>query len=155
MARPTLPIAPYIDKLADAVTLGATFELAAKYAGISAKTFERWRKAMPTATTGPLAQLRERLQQAEGQAAVRWLAQIAQAAQQGEWRAAAFMLERRYPQAYGPGVTKVAPVGADGEPVTLHVVYLPDKAPTPEQWQENVKALGYGTNGQHRPEPQP
>jgi transposase len=155
MARPTLPVAPYIEKLAEAVLLGATYELAARYAGISAKTFERWRKAMPTATTGPLVALRERLQQAEGQAAVRWLAQIAQAAQHGEWRAAAFMLERRYPEAYGPGVAKVAPVGPDGEPLPLRVIYLPDKAPTPEQWAENVKHLDYGANGQHRPEPQP
>ena len=43
MGRRAIPIEPYIDKLVQAVLLGATYEMAALYAGISYKTFERWR----------------------------------------------------------------------------------------------------------------
>jgi hypothetical protein len=105
MARNTIPIEPYIDKLVQALRLGATYHLAAAYAGISASTFERWRRRAAQAAPGTaLAQLRERMQQAEGQAAMRWLTQIEQAASNGDWRAAAYKLEHRYPDQYGPRV---------------------------------------------------
>jgi transposase len=101
MARPSIPIEPYIEKLCQALVLGATYELAARFAGISPDTFARWRQRMATARPGtPLARLRDRLTAAEGQAALRWLAQIQEAAS-ADWRAAAFMLERRYPEEYG------------------------------------------------------
>jgi hypothetical protein len=104
MARPPIPIEPYIDKLCQAMLMGATYELAALYAGISADTFARWRQRAATARPGtPLVRLRDRLTEAEGQAALRWLAQI-QAAAAEDWRAAAYMLERRYPEMYGKQV---------------------------------------------------
>jgi transposase len=101
MARPRIPIEPYIEKLCQAILVGATYKLAALYAGISEDTFARWRQRMRTARAGtPLARLRERLREAEAQAALHWLAQI-QAAAAEDWHAAAFMLERRYPESYG------------------------------------------------------
>jgi hypothetical protein len=44
---------PYIAKLEQAILLGATYDLAAQYAGISGKTFERWRQRSATARAGP------------------------------------------------------------------------------------------------------
>jgi hypothetical protein len=151
MGRKFLPIEPYIEKLEQAILIGATYELAAMYAGISESTFQRWRAKAAQAPDGsPLAVLRERLRQAEGRAAIGWLAKIEQAAQAGDWRAAAFKLERRWPEAYGRSLVKVAPVSPEGEALQgtgLHallqqaVIYLPSKSPSPEQWQEDVAAL--------------
>jgi transposase len=102
MARKPIPVEPHIDKIEQALLLGATYELAAKYTGVSEKTFERWRRRAEYATPGTaLAKLRARLDQAEARAALTWLAQIEQAARNGDWRAAAFKLQHRYPEQYG------------------------------------------------------
>jgi transposase len=102
MPRKPIPVEPYIEKLEHAILLGATYQLAAAYAGISIKTFERWREQAATAKPdSALGRLRERLQHAEGRAAVTWLAQIERAAEEGDWHAAAWKLERRYPDRYG------------------------------------------------------
>jgi len=117
MGRKSLPIEPYIEKLEQAILIGATYELAAKYAGISIATFDKWRKQAETAKEGtPLADLRDRLTQAEGRAAIGWLAKIERAASEGNWQAASWKLERRYPDQYGrTGVQKLAFTDATGE----------------------------------------
>jgi hypothetical protein len=105
MARKFIPIAPYIAKLEQAIGIGATYDLAALYAGISPRTFARWRSQAAQAKDGtPLAELRDRLAQAEGRAAIGWLAVIERAASSGDWRAAAYKLQARYPDQYGPKV---------------------------------------------------
>jgi hypothetical protein len=102
MARKPIPVEPYIDKIEQALLLGASYEIAAKYAGVSEKTFERWRRRAEDARPGTaLARLRERLAAAEGRAAVGWLASIEAAARNGDWRAAAWKLMHRYPESYG------------------------------------------------------
>ena len=102
MGRKPIPVEPYIAKLEHAILLGATYELAAAYAGISIDTFDRWRTNAETAAEGTaLARLRARLRHAEGVAAIGWLAKIEQAATDGDWKAGAWKLERRYPAAYG------------------------------------------------------
>ena len=153
MGRRAIPIEPYIDKLVQAVSIGATYEMAALYAGISYKTFERWRLRADKAPEGsPLATLRLRLLEAEGRAAIGWLARIEAAAQGGDWQAAKYKLEHRWPQAYGPHLHKVALTTPDGqEPWEPTVIYLPSKAPTAEQWAEDVKQLLPSSNG-HIPE---
>ena len=115
MPRKPLPIEPYIEKLEQAILIGATYDLAAKYAGISEKTFKHWRDKAETAAEGtPLAQLRERLRQAEGRAAIGWLAKIERVANEGDWKACAWKLERRYPETYGRTFNKVALTSPDG-----------------------------------------
>lgn len=143
MGRKAIPIEPYMEKLEQAILIGATYELAAMYAGISASTFEKWRKQAQTAAEGtPLAQLRERLRQAEGRAAIGWLAKIERVANEGDWKAAAWKLERRWPETYGRTFNKLALTSPDGtEPWEPTVIYLPSKAPSAEQWQEEVKGL--------------
>ena len=143
MGRKLIPIEPYIEKLEQAIQIGATYELAAMYAGISEKTFQRWRDKAATAPDGsPLALLRERLRQAEGRAAISWLARIEKVANEGDWRAAAWKLSKRYPETYDRTFSKVALTSPDGEqPWEPTVIYLPSKAPSAEQWQEEVKQL--------------
>jgi hypothetical protein len=102
MSRKPIPIEPHIDKIEQALLLGASYQLAAQFAGVSEKTFERWRRRADDARPGTaLARLRERLAAAEGRAAVGWLAHIEQAARDGDWRAAAWKLSHRYPEYYG------------------------------------------------------
>jgi hypothetical protein len=102
MARKPIPIEPHIEKLEQAIGLGATYEHAAMFAGISISTFERWRVRAEHANPGTaLAKLRDRLQQAEARAAITWLAQIEAAARNGDWRASAWRLEHRFPAQYG------------------------------------------------------
>ena len=86
-------------KIMDALRMGATYELACGYAGISKDTFDRWR-----ATDAAFA---AQVKEAEGAAAVGWLAKIEKAANEGTWQAAAWKLERRYPEQYGRQVTSV------------------------------------------------
>jgi hypothetical protein len=114
--RPPLDVSRYIDKLVNALLVGATYELAALYAGISYDTFQRWRKKAATAKPGtPLAELRDRMAEAEGRAAIGWLAKIEQAASEGNWNAAAWKLERRYPETYGRTMQKLALTDPSGE----------------------------------------
>ena len=116
MGRKAIPIEPYIDKLEQAILIGATYELAALYAGISKRTFERWRDQWDTVKDGtPLAELRDRLRQAEGRAAIGWLAKIEKAANEGNWQAASWKLERRYPEQFGRTMQKLALTDPSGE----------------------------------------
>jgi transposase len=136
MGRKAIPVEPYIDKLEQAILLGATYELAAKYAGISWYTFQKWRDQAVTAKEGtPLAHLRDRLEQAEGRAAIGWLAKIEKAANEGNWTAAAWKLQKRYPEAYDRSFHKHAFTDATGErdgTLTLKVVYEDAIDVTPE-----------------------
>lgn len=82
-----------VQKIKQAIELGATYELAAAYGGIAASTFYEWMNAKP--------EFSESIKSSEGLAAVKWLAKIEQAATDGNWQAAAWKLERRYPDSYG------------------------------------------------------
>jgi hypothetical protein len=116
MGRKAIPIEPYIDKLEQAILIGATYDLAAKFAGIHVDTFRKWREQSITAKAGtPLAELRDRLEQAEGRAAIGWLAKIEKAANEGNWQAASWKLERRYPEQFGRTMQKIALTDPSGE----------------------------------------
>lgn len=93
MARRTKYTPETVKRILDAIRLGATYELACGYAGVSMDSFARWRDQH--------ADFAEAVKEAEGSGAVGWLARIEQAAKDGTWQAAAWKLERRYPQEYG------------------------------------------------------
>ncbi len=81
-----------VAKIIDAINLGATYELAAGYAGISPDTLTAWKDRYPDFS--------DMLREAEGRAATKWLAKIERAADI-DWKAAAWKLERRHPTQYG------------------------------------------------------
>src|SRR5437879_4464308 len=60
------------NQVLQAIRIGATYELAAAYAGISEDTFSRWRTTK--------ADFAEQVRLAEGQAAIGWLALVEKAA---------------------------------------------------------------------------
>ena len=88
-----------VEDICTAIRLGATYKLAAAYAGVEFETFRQWRLTKPAFSAA--------LKDAEGQAAVTWLARIEQAAKDGTWQAAAWKLERRYPEDYGRTIQDV------------------------------------------------
>lgn len=108
-----------VKKLCHAIELGATYELAAKYAGISYETFNEWRKTKP--------QFSEQLNEAEGKATVGWLTFIEGSAAEGQWQAAAWKLERRYPQDYGKTIQEQQHTGRNGEPLTVNFAMVPPR----------------------------
>lgn len=93
MARRTKYTPETVKKITDAIKIGATYSLAAGYAGIAESTLYDWLAKRP--------EFSEAVKAAEGMGAVGWLAKIEKAASDGTWQAAAWKLERRYPQDYG------------------------------------------------------
>jgi transposase len=93
MARRTKYTPETVKKITDAIRLGAAYEDACNYAGISPDTLTRWRDQY--------ADFAEQIKKAEGAATVGWLTKIEDAATNGNWQAAAWKLERRYPDRYG------------------------------------------------------
>jgi transposase len=85
-------------RILQALELGATYQLAANAAGISATTLTRWMKEDE--------EFGDECRSSEGKAAVRWLAKIEQAASAGDWHAAAWTLERRFPRDYGKRIVE-------------------------------------------------
>lgn len=100
MARPTKYNDQTVSAIVQALSMGATYELAAQYAGITYETFNQWSKTKPAFS--------EAVKKAEGEAVVKWLAKIEKAASDGNWQAAAWKLERRYPREYGRQVIEHA-----------------------------------------------
>jgi hypothetical protein len=100
-----------VDKLTQAIRLGATYQLACNFAGISHETFHQWRNTKP--------EFSEAITQAEGDAAVKWLALVNKhATDQPQW--AAWMLERRYPEMYGRQRMEIT--GADNGPIQTEII---------------------------------
>lgn len=118
--RPTKLTPAVQQKIVDAITVGAIYELAAQYAGIAYATFNNWMArgraeaarletpgARPRKSETPYLEFLEAVKKAEGSAAVGWLAVIERAATE-TWQAAAWKLERRYPKDYGRQVQEQA-----------------------------------------------
>ena len=114
MARKSKYTPDVVDKLTQAIRLGATYVLACDYAGISERTFRSWMETYP-----PFLQS---VKEAEGAAAVGWLAKIEKAASDGNWQAAAWKLERRYPRMYGRNATEIS--GPEGGPLKIAVEWV-------------------------------
>ena len=125
MARKSKYTPDVVDKLTQAIRLGATYVLACDYAGISERTFRSWMETYP-----PFLQS---VKEAEGAAAVGWLAKIEKAASDGNWQAAAWKLERRYPEMYGK--QRLELTGANGGPVQVETRQLP---PLPEDTLDDI-----------------
>ena len=154
MGRPSKLTEATITKLEQAVLLGATYELAARYAGIGPSTLRAWRAEAERARPGTLAHtLLQRLEAAEGQAAIRWLGQIERAAMQGNWQAAAWKLERRYPDQFGRYVVQhdgQVQVTHAPEWVELRSAILVALAPYPEARAQLAEVLSQAGPQEHR-----
>ncbi len=118
-------------RFVEAVGLGATYELAARYAGFDDSTFRRY-----ISDDRPEFQaFRAAVWQAEAEGVQALLARIHTAAAT-DWRPAAWILEHRHPKDYGRQRLEVT--GADGGPVQplAQVILLPRTMDSPEEWAE-------------------
>lgn len=116
MGRKTKYTPEVVARVVEAIKMGASYELAAGYAGIHYDTFNEWMKAK--------SEFSEAVKKAEGVGAMVWLAKIEKAATEGEWQAAAWKLERRYPEAYAKNYTRMEVTGKDGKPIALDLPAL-------------------------------
>lgn len=143
MARPTKLTPETVERVLNALQMGATYEMAAQYGGISYNTFNEWRKRgaaelerreNPRVKAGTsqwereqrFVEFYEATQRAEATAAVGWLALIENAATDGSWQAAAWKLERRYPRDYGRRTVDVD-VTSGGETLKGYVTFDPNQ----------------------------
>lgn len=119
VGRPTKLNAETQKKVCDAILVGATYEAAAQYAGITYETFNEWMKAgRAAAAPNAFSEFSEAVDRANAEAQVFFAMNIKDAARGGDWRAAAWMLERRFPKDYG-AVTKAELTGRDGAPIEV------------------------------------
>jgi len=127
-----LKLTPEVQKrICDAVAIGATYDLAAKYGGVSYESLRLLREKSPAFAAA--------LQEAEGRGAIGWLAKIERAANEGTWQAAAWKLERRYPQEYGRTVNEhTGPGGGPIRQTTEHTGVVEVKA---VDYRHSIRAL--------------
>lgn len=83
-------------RVCEAISLGLTHELAAKYAGIGRSTFYLWIEKGRAQEDGPYRAFVEALDEAEAKNAARCMAEVLKAAKAGTWQAAAWLMERRH-----------------------------------------------------------
>ncbi len=100
MGRPTKLTPETQERIVRAIRVGATYELAAQFGGITYQTFLNWMTRGQGSRRGRYFEFFEAVKRAEGEAAIKWLALIDKAAAT-TWQAAAWKIERRYPQWYG------------------------------------------------------
>jgi len=125
MARPTKFTQEARQRILQAIQLGATYELAAAYGGISYELLRQWIGKGDKGTDTEFVAFFDDFQKAEGAAAIGWLAKIERAANDGNWQAAAWKLERRYPRAYGR--TTVEHSGDANAPLKIVVEYADEQ----------------------------
>jgi len=117
MGCKTLYTEERIGRLLQAIKLGATYQMACKFAGFSYRAFRGWMKdAEDNPETSKYRGLPERVRDAEGAACVRWLGQIEKASS-SDWKAAAWKLERRYPGDFGKRAVEFS--GPGGGPIQI------------------------------------
>jgi transposase len=137
--RPTKLTPERQRKIIQALSVGATYDLASKFAGISYMSFNNWRQrgeaeikrregnvkpdTKQWIKEQPFVDFFYAVKEAEGAAAVKWLAKIEAAANE-QWQAAAWKLERRYPGEYGR--TRVEHSGPNNGPIEYKFTYPDD-----------------------------
>jgi len=100
MGRPS-KLTPQVQKdICTAIELGATYEDASAYGGITYETFNEWRKAGAAARSGRFSEFSEAVTRAEAKGRISSLANIRAHAKK-DWKASAWILERRDPDGYG------------------------------------------------------
>ena len=120
MGRPTKLTPEVQDKIVNALRAGNYQETAAKYAGISDKTFYEWmrRGESDDPKEAIFVEFRQAVEKAKSDAEVRDVALIDKAASDGTWQAAAWKLERKYPHRWGR-VNRTEISGPEGQPIKV------------------------------------
>lgn len=135
MARKSKYTPEVVARVAEAIRNGATYELAAAYAGIDYSTFARWQNTK--------SEFCEAIKSAEGAGAMSWLTMIEQATPT-DWHAAAWKLERRYPHMYGKTVQQQEH-SISGNVTVTHEHRLPDNPEAAAAARALLRLVGTGS----------
>lgn len=114
-----------IDKICQALAVGAPRKIAALHGGICEKTLYRWITKGKAAEDGPYLEFWTKARQAEAKAAVACLAEIQKAARY-DWKAAAWFLERRFPDSFGSPATRALSTDGSGQDPSAGMSMLVD-----------------------------
>jgi len=96
MARPSKLTPKTRTRYLNGLKLGLTHELAASYAGVSARTVYDWIARGRRESSGKFSQFSQAVKAAEGQCAAICMGRIQRAAEDGNWQSAAWIMERRF-----------------------------------------------------------
>lgn len=120
MGRPTKLTAEVQDRIVGALRAGSYQETAARYAGISPKTFYEWmnRGESDDPEQTLFREFREAVERAKADAEIRDLLLIDKAANDGSWQAAAWKLERKFPHRWGR-LQRTEVSGPEGSPLKI------------------------------------
>jgi len=119
VGRPTTFDEQLGERLVTMLRSGCYLGVAVSAAGVPMSTFKDWlrRGRSEKLEDRPYAVFRERVETARAEGEARMVAVIARAAQEGDWRAAITLLEREFPERWGPVSVRqrddVAPQPAD------------------------------------------
>ena len=94
--RPSKFTKEITDKLLYAIRLGAYYEMACNYAGVSYDVFRRWIIDSQANEDSPYRDFCDALKEAEGESGVKALEVIHKAMESEVWQSAAWRLERRH-----------------------------------------------------------
>lgn len=137
-----------VERFLAAIERGATYELAAGYAGITYQCYLNWMKKGETQLNDnddteeqgdEYLDFYRAVKASEAKAAINWLIKIDKAAE-AQWQAAAWKLERRYPQQYGKTVQEFQ--GKDGGPVQYENMSETEKLKRVEEILERARKRG-------------
>lgn len=112
MPRKTKYSPDVVNRIVQAIELGAYDKHAAAFGGISEDTFARWQERY--------ADFADAIARARGTRVVKWLAKIEKAADE-DWRAAQAKLQMCERDTYGKTVQENQITGKDGEPFVLRL----------------------------------
>ena len=121
MSRPSKLTKEVKDKLIYAILIGASYEMASNYAGITYNTFRNWIKRGEEAKGGEYFKFLEEIKNAQARGAVKLLGNLEEAIQNGTWQAAAWKLERRFPEIYGRTKVDIKHSNDEDNPVVTGV----------------------------------
>lgn len=108
------------DKFLHAIRLGASYEIACGFAGITYQTYLNWKEKAAQPENAAFFDFFEDITRAESEAAVHWLTLVEKhATDDPKW--AIWKLERRYPKDYGQR-TRTELTGADGGAIRVQAV---------------------------------
>jgi hypothetical protein len=127
--RPTKLTPAVHQRILQALRQGATHAHAAAYAGVAERSFYNWRDEN--------VQFLQAVSQAEAEGALVQLVHINKAATD-DWRAAAWILEHRFPHAYGRTVQQLEHSGPGGQEIRITYVNDWRTRNTPERMIEGL-----------------
>jgi len=90
------------ERVVQAIIAGCSRADAARYAGVTDRTLQRWVERGRAGKEAPFAGFVSAVLDAEARASVLANGCIAKAIRDGDWKAAAWFLERRFPERYAP-----------------------------------------------------